>query len=66
MSKTRKFPCPYCKGQGEWVEPVLDYGEGPRYQCGFCKGDGMIEIDGPLHQIIKDFNEDERKRDGTD
>lgn len=56
MKKPKSFPCPYCKGQGKWVEPVLDNGEGPTYHCGFCKGDGMIEIDGPLHQIIKDNN----------
>ena len=41
MTKHRKFPCPYCKGAGSWVEPVLDYGEGPSYDCGFCKGEGM-------------------------
>lgn len=52
-NKMKKFPCPYCKGQGSWVEPVVDH-QGPEYTCGFCEGAGMIEIDGPLHQIIKD------------
>jgi hypothetical protein len=52
--KPKAFPCPYCKGQGIWVEPVLDYGQGPMYKCGCCEGKGMIEIDGPIHQKIKE------------
>src|SRR4051812_45639872 len=55
-SVAKKFPCPYCKGQGSWVEPVLDYGEGPSYDCGACRGEGMIEIDGPIHKKIKEAN----------
>ena len=46
----KSVPCWICKGEGSWVEPVLDYGEGPEYTCGLCKGAGMIEIGGPLHQ----------------
>jgi hypothetical protein len=53
MTKPKSFPCPYCKGQGTWVEPVLDYGQGPTYECGGCDGKGMIEINGPIHQRIK-------------
>ena len=35
-------------------EVVLEEtGEGPDYECGWCKGAGMIEINGPLHQIMK-------------
>jgi hypothetical protein len=52
---SKKFPCPYCKGQGSWVEPVLDCGQGPRYECGFCEGEAMIEINGPKHQRIKEL-----------
>lgn len=52
MSKPRKFPCPYCKGKGSWVEAVY-YNQGPTYECGGCNGEGMIEIDGEIHQKIK-------------
>ena len=47
------FPCPICRGEGEWIEPVTDEGQGPRYTCGYCEGQGMIEINGPLHQRIQ-------------
>jgi hypothetical protein len=51
---TKKFPCPYCQGQGEWVEVVIEEtGQGPLYTCGVCEGQGMIEIDGPIHQKMK-------------
>ena len=56
----KKFPCPYCKGQGSLVEPVLDWGQGPRYECVICDGEGMIMIDGPRHQIIKTFKSPRR------
>ena len=50
----KSFPCPYCKGQGEWVEVVIEEtGEGPSYKCGHCHGLGMIEIGGPIHQEMK-------------
>lgn len=52
----KSFPCPYCKGQGSWVEPVLDDGSGPTYNCGFCEGAGMIEIGSTKHQQIRDNN----------
>ena len=53
---TKKFPCPYCHGEGSWIEVVLEEtGEGPYYECGVCKGDGMIEIGGPIHQMIKEW-----------
>jgi hypothetical protein len=51
-----KFPCPYCKGEGSWVEAVLDDGSGPTYNCGFCDGDGMIEIGSEKHKEIKRHN----------
>src|SRR5690348_12722075 len=53
---SKKFPCPYCKGEGEWVEPVLDDGSGPTYHCGFCNGEGMIEIGSDKHMQIKAEN----------
>lgn len=53
----KRFPCPYCKGQGTWIEPVTDEGEGPMYECGCCEGQGMIEVDGPIHQKIKDAHD---------
>jgi hypothetical protein len=52
----KSFPCPYCKGEGEWVEAVLDDGSGPTYHCGFCGGDGMIEVGSEKHMDIKRAN----------
>ena len=52
----KSFPCPYCKGKGSWVEPVLDDGSGPMYNCGACSGKGMIEIGSADHQALKDAN----------
>jgi hypothetical protein len=49
------FPCPYCKGNYSWVEPVLDDGSGPTYECGFCDK-GMIEIGSEKHKDIKRNN----------
>ena len=54
MSKS--FPCPYCKGAGQWVEAVLDDGSGPTVSCGACRGYGMIEIGSEDHQALKDAN----------
>jgi hypothetical protein len=51
-SMSKKFPCPYCKGKGSWIERVTDEGQGPRYDCGICDGEGMIEINGPLHNRL--------------
>lgn len=53
---SRRFPCPYCKGEGSWVEPVLDDGSGPTVDCGFCGGEGMIEIGSEKHMEIKRQN----------
>jgi hypothetical protein len=36
------FTCQECKGRGGWVEPVLDFGQGPWYDCGFCEGTGLV------------------------
>lgn len=32
--------CQECGGSGGEIEPVLDYGEGPFIECGFCEGTG--------------------------
>lgn len=56
MKKTkRKFPCPYCKGQGGAVEDLADaYGPGgPWYDCGICQGNAMVEIGGKIHRLIR-------------
>ena len=50
-----KFPCPYCKGDYSWVEPVLDDGSGPTYTCGFCD-EGMIVVGSEKHMQIKANN----------
>lgn len=57
----KSFPCPYCKGEGSWIEPVTDEGQGPLYECGVCDGNGMIEIDGQHHMRIKQIKEDSLK-----
>jgi len=49
---TKKFPCPYCKGQGGEKDVILDDGTGPFYPCGICKGEGMIEIGSRNHRFI--------------
>ena len=36
------FPCQECRGAGGYVEPVLDYGEGPWFDCGWCEGTGLV------------------------
>lgn len=54
----RKFPCPYCKGKGSWIEPVLydGIGGGPLETCNQCDGEGMILIGGKKHTEIRAFN----------
>ena len=50
----RVFPCPVCKGKGGGTEVVIEEtGEGPHYLCGYCNGEGMIEIGGKTHTRIK-------------
>lgn len=46
------FPCWVCKGEGTWVEPVTDEGYGPIERCGYCNGEGLIEIGGKVHRRI--------------
>lgn len=38
----RKLMCQDCGGAGGEVEPVLDYGEGPWFDCGWCEGTGHV------------------------
>lgn len=49
----KTFPCGMCKGRGKWVEPVLDDGTGPMEYCGYCEGNGLIEIGGEIHKKRK-------------
>lgn len=51
--KSRYFPCWACRGEGRRKEPILDDGSGPIETCGYCDGEGMIEIGGSLHKKIK-------------
>ena len=50
---TKSFPCWVCGGKGTWIEPVTDEGQGPRESCGYCEGEGMIEIGGAVHRRRK-------------
>lgn len=34
------LPCQDCKGEGGEIEPILDFGEGPFIECGWCLGTG--------------------------
>ena len=42
----RKVPetlqCPACRGLGGETESILDTGEGPWYECGWCVGRGTL------------------------
>lgn len=54
--KIRTFPCPICKGRGGWKEVVFDDGSGPWDECGYCNGEALIDIDGPIHMDKKRLN----------
>ena len=51
--KKKFFPCWVCEGQGGWKEEILDDGSGPYDECGYCEGNGLIEIGGELHRKHK-------------
>lgn len=34
--------CQECGGNGYHKEPILDFGEGPSFPCGFCEGFGFV------------------------
>ena len=38
----RKLVCQECSGAGGHVEPVLDCGQGPFFECGWCEGIGFV------------------------
>jgi len=38
----KKWTCPACHGYGGDREPILDDGSGPWFDCGYCKGTGML------------------------
>lgn len=44
--------CPMCNGYGSYIEPVLDYGDGPRYDCGYCKGKGRMKKGKLFYQCL--------------
>ena len=37
-----KLVCQECGGMGGRVQPILDFGEGPFEECGFCNGTGIM------------------------
>lgn len=51
-AKRNDFPCPWCKGEGSWIDDVLEYGMGPREYCGACDGDGFVVIGSKQHARI--------------
>ena len=49
MSK-RYFPCWVCKANGTLWDDVDDWGYRiGEVECGYCEGEGMIEINGEVH-----------------
>lgn len=38
----RKLICQECGGGGGETVAVLDYGQGPFEECGFCEGTGLV------------------------
>lgn len=41
-SANPKLCCQECGGCGGYTEPVLDFGIGPFFECGFCEGTGLL------------------------
>ena len=35
--------CQECGGRGGEVEPILDFGQGPWVNCGWCEGTGKLD-----------------------
>ena len=52
----RSFPCPYCKGKGEYPEL------GTSYLCNMCDGTGEIIIGSSKHRDLKRYKADLRKQ----
>ncbi len=40
--ETNGLTCQECGGHGGYTESVLDYGEGPFFECCFCEGTGLV------------------------
>ena len=36
------FPCQDCGGVGGETIPILDFGQGPWEECGWCQGTGLV------------------------
>lgn len=57
-NKKRTFPCWVCKGQGDFNDGTfVDVGIGSvqvsaHSECGYCGGEGLIEIGGKIHKRI--------------
>jgi hypothetical protein len=51
-NKIKRFPCPICKGQGEYVDDVIQ-GVALTYGCGYCDHQGLIEVNGLTHNRIR-------------
>lgn len=58
--RTKTFPCPVCKGVGDFQDGTFVDVEVGMVQvsahspCGYCEEKGMIDIDGPVHDRIKE------------
>ena len=44
MNLLKPFECIACKGYGGETEAVLDWMQGPWYDCGCCKGEGCVGL----------------------
>ena len=45
--EAKKLTCMDCHGRGGETIPVLDYGQGPFEECGWCEGTGYMT---PFHR----------------
>ena len=50
-------PCPRCKGQGKFIEPVPGPGLGRRYRCPQCKGAGRLVKEVYYKPFREDMND---------
>lgn len=42
-SRVPRLVCQECRGSGGEVDVVLDYGQGPFIECGWCEGTGLVD-----------------------
>ena len=52
--KKIKVKCPMCHGDKGYVEPILDDGSGPFFQCSLCKGTGLVSQSKKM-QYVRSF-----------